>query len=121
MTLVEQLKGVSTSNTRTIKYLKPSTYFVFNCCLLVLVQMHFDQLRTIQFHTDALSNDLCWENEIIEDVIIDGCKCTTAWTLLFVWVGATATWLGQNLQTYLVRTIPTIGLFPLLFNPRRLE
>jgi hypothetical protein len=73
-----------------------STHFVFNCCLLVLVQMHFDQLRTIQLHTDTFAYNLSWEDEIVEDVIVHSGECTATWALLFVGVWASALWLGQN-------------------------
>lgn len=58
--------------------------------------MHFNQLRTIQFHTNALAHNLSWEDEIVEDVVVDSGQGATAWTLLFVGIGATTTGLGQN-------------------------
>jgi hypothetical protein len=73
-----------------------STHFVFNRCLLVLIQMHFDQLRTIQLNTDTFANNLSWEDEIVEDVVIHGGQCTATWALLFVGVWASALWLRQN-------------------------
>lgn len=69
---------------------------MFNCCLLVLVQVNFDQLGTVQFHTNALSNNLSWEDKIVEDCIVDSGQSAASWSLLFVGVGASTLWLGQN-------------------------
>lgn len=66
-------------------------------CLLVLIQMHLDQLRSVQLDTNTLSNDFCWKDEVIEDVIVNSGQGTATWTLLFVWVWATATWFRENL------------------------
>lgn len=87
LTLVDLLKDSSTSNTRTKHRLSnPITHFVFNCCLLVLIQMHFNQLRTIQLNTNTFANNLSWEDQIVEDVVVDSGQCTATWSLLFVWV-----------------------------------
>ena len=73
-----------------------STYFVFDSCLLILIQMHLNQLRTIQLHTNALANNFSWEDEIVQDVVIDSCQSAATWALLFVWVRTTTTRFGQN-------------------------
>jgi hypothetical protein len=59
--------------------------------------MHLDQLGTVQLHANTLANNLSGKDEIVEDVVVDSGQCTATWALLFVWVGASATWLGQDL------------------------
>lgn len=46
-------------------------YLVFNICLLVLVQMNLDKLRSIELHPDALANNFCREHQILKDRIVD--------------------------------------------------
>ena len=58
--------------------------------------MYLDQLGTVQFHANALSNNLSGKDEIVKNVVVHCCQCTAARTLLFVGVWATATWLGQD-------------------------
>lgn len=103
LTLVGLLKESPTSNTKTKIYChhwKVFTYFVFDCCLLILIQVNLNQLGTIQFHTDALANNLSWEDEIVENCIVDSSQSTATWSLLFVGIWAAALWLGQD---------PTLG------------
>jgi hypothetical protein len=90
------------------------THFVFNCCLLVLIQMHLHQLRAIQFNTNAFANDLSWEDEIFEDAVVNSGQGTASWTLLFVGVWTTAFWLGQN-STFSAENNMTAGEFLLQF------
>lgn len=59
--------------------------------------MHFDQLRTVQLDTDALSNNLSWEDEIVKNAVVDSGQGAATWALLLVWVGASALRLGQDL------------------------
>lgn len=73
------------------------THFVFNGGLLVLVQMHFDQLRAVQLDADALSDNLSWEDKIVKNAVVDSGQGAATWALLLVWVGASALWLGQDL------------------------
>lgn len=70
---------------------------MFDGCLLVLVQVHLNQLGSVQLHADALANNLSGKDEIVEDVVVHGSQSAAARTLLFVGVWATATWLGQDL------------------------
>lgn len=74
-----------------------STHLVLNRCLLVFIQMHFDHLRSVQHHTNALADNFRWEDEIVEHVFVDSCQRAAAWALLFIHVGAAAKWLGQDL------------------------
>lgn len=59
--------------------------------------MHLDQLRSVQLNTNALSNNLRWEDKVVEDVIVDSGQGTATGALLFVWVWATTTRLGKDL------------------------
>lgn len=67
---------------------------VLNCGLLIFVQMHLDQLGTIELNANAFADNLSGEYQILKDGIIHSSQSAGAWALLFVWVGATATWLG---------------------------
>lgn len=70
---------------------------MFDGRLLVLVQVHLNQLGSVQLHADTLANNLSGKDEIVEDVVVNSGQCTATWALLFVWVWATTTWLGQDL------------------------
>lgn len=73
------------------------TYFVFNGGLLVLVQVHLNQLRAIQLDADALANDFSWEDQIFQDGIVDSGQSAGTWTLLLQWISSLTGGLGQNL------------------------
>lgn len=69
---------------------------MFNGGLLVLVQMHFDQLRAVQLDANALSDNLSWEDKIVKNAVVDSGQGAATWALLLVWVGASALWLRQD-------------------------
>lgn len=75
---------------------KPVSYLMFNCGLLIFVQMYFNQLGTIELDPDTFANNFCGEYQIFQDGIVDGSQGAGSWALLFVWVGASTTWFGQN-------------------------
>jgi len=69
---------------------------VFNIDLLTLVQMNFDQPRSIQFNANTLANNLGWKAQILEDRIMHRGESTTAWTFLLVLSSRLACWFGQD-------------------------
>lgn len=99
------IENAATSNTKTQSFALEIfatshscyTHFVFNGGLLVLVQMHFDQLSTIQLHADTFADNFSWEHKIVEDGIVHSGQGTATWTLLLVGVWATALRLGKDL------------------------
>lgn len=72
------------------------TYFVFNGGLLVLVQVHLNQLRAVELDTDSLAHDFSGEDQILKNGIVHSGQSTGAWALLFQRVARLAGWLGQN-------------------------
>lgn len=72
------------------------TYLVFNGGLLVLVQVHLDQLRSVQLDAHTLADDFSREDQILQDGIVDGGQSAGSWTLLLVGVTAAALGLGQD-------------------------
>lgn len=70
---------------------------MFNGGLLVLVQVHLNQLRAIQLDADALANDFSWEDQIFQDGIVDSGQSAGTWTLLLQWISSLTGGLGQNL------------------------
>lgn len=58
--------------------------------------MHLDELRAIQLVTDTLADDFCWENKIIENVVVHRCQGTASWSLLLVWIGTSTLRLGKD-------------------------
>lgn len=73
------------------------THFVFDGGLLVLVQVHLNQLGAVELDTDTLANDFSREDEILQDGIVDSGQSAGAWTLLFQRIARLARRLGQNL------------------------
>lgn len=43
---------------------------MFNSGLLVLVQVHFDELRAIQLDPDALAYNLGGEHQVLQDGVV---------------------------------------------------
>lgn len=70
---------------------------MFDGGLLVLVQMHLNQLGAVELDTDTLANDFSREDKILQDGIVDSGQSAGAWTLLFQRIARLAGWLGQNL------------------------
>lgn len=71
--------------------------FVFDGRLLVLVEMHLDQLRAVQLDANALANNLGGEHQILEDGVVDRGQRSRTWSLLLQRVACVARRLGQNL------------------------
>lgn len=70
---------------------------MFNGGLLVLVQVHLDQLLAVQLDADALADDLRGEHEILEDGVVHRGQGSGAWPLLFQRVPRLALGLRQDL------------------------
>lgn len=70
---------------------------MFDGGLLVLVQMHLNQLGAVELDTDTLANDFSREDKILQDGIVDSGQSAGAWTLLFQRIARLAGRLGQNL------------------------
>lgn len=70
---------------------------MFDGGLLVLVQVHLNQLGAVELDTDTLANDFSREDEILQDGIVDSGQSAGAWTLLFQRIARLARRLGQNL------------------------
>lgn len=70
---------------------------MFDGGLLVLVQVHLDQLGAIQLDADALANDLGGEDQILKDGVVDGRQGAGARALLLQGIAGLARRLGQDL------------------------
>ena len=62
-------------------------HLVFNVSLLALVQMTFEQARSIQLDPDPLANNLCWVDQVIKDGIVNSLKSSGPGSLLLQLVG----------------------------------
>lgn len=73
------------------------THFVLDGGLLVLVQVHLDQLLAVELDTDALADDLRGEHQVLEDGVVHGGQGSGAGPLLLQRVPRLALGLGQDL------------------------
>ena len=49
---------------------------MFHSGLLGFVQVHLDQARSVQLHSDSFANKFSWENQILQDVVVHGSQGT---------------------------------------------
>jgi len=86
-----------TMHTLLIERSGSKAHFVFDGGLLVLVQVHLDQLGAVQLDADALAHDLGGEDQILKDGVVHSGQSPGAGTLLLEGVAGLARGLGQNL------------------------
>ena len=51
-----------------------AAHLVLNVGLLCLVQVHLDEPAAVKTDTNPLPNDLCWEDQVLQHGIVDGCE-----------------------------------------------
>ena len=60
---------------------------MLNVGLLALVQVAFEQAGSVQLYPDPLAYNLCWVDEVIQDVVVDGLQGARPGSLLLQLVG----------------------------------
>lgn len=69
---------------------------MFNCGLLILVQVNLNKLGTVQLDADTLSNDLGREHQIFQNGIVHRGEGSRTWSLLLQRVAGVTRWLRQD-------------------------
>ena len=59
---------------------------MLNLCLLADVQVDLDVPAAVQLDVDSLANDLRWEDQVLQDVVVDHGQCSAARALLLALV-----------------------------------